>query len=111
MQGYYKDEKSAKEAIKNGLLYTGDLGFAGEEGKLHITGRKKEMLVLPSGTKIFLPEYEEKLSLTLANPELAVILLDDKPALYIQRRQTARRFKKNSQRLCENSLARNRYRI
>jgi len=84
MQGYYKDEKSTKDAIKDGVLYTGDLGFLDEEGKLHITGRKKEMLVLPSGTKIFLPEYEGKLSRALANPELAVILIDEKPALFIK---------------------------
>ena len=84
MQGYYKDEKATREAIKNGVLYTGDLGYLDDEGKLHITGRKKEMLVLPSGTKIFLPEYESKLARALANPELAVILIDDKPALYIK---------------------------
>ena len=49
--------------------------------RLHITGRKKEMLVLPDGTKLFLPEYEGAIMQALAHPELAVILLNGKPAL------------------------------
>lgn len=87
MQGYYKDEKSTLDALKDGILHSGDLGFIDDEGKLHITGRKKEMLVLPSGTKIFLPEYEGRLVAALGNPELAVILLNDRPALVIKATQ------------------------
>ena len=83
MQGYYKDEKSTGEAIKDGFLYSGDLGYLDEQGKLHITGRKKEMLVLPSGNKIFLPDYEKTISDALNNNELAVILLNSKPVLVI----------------------------
>ena len=44
-------------------------------------GRKKEMLVLPDGTKLFLPEYEGAIMQALGNPEIAVILRDGKPAL------------------------------
>lgn len=84
MQGYYKDEASTAAALKDGVLYTGDIGYLDEEGKLHITGRKKEMLVLPSGTKIFLPEYEAALAQALGNTELAVILLNTKPVLVIK---------------------------
>ena len=84
MQGYYKDKKSTDEAIEDGLLHSGDLGYLDENGRLHITGRKKEMLVLPSGTKIFLPEYEGALAKALGNTELAVILIDSKPVLVIK---------------------------
>ena len=63
------------------MLYSGDLGRFDEEGKLHITGRKKDMLVLPDGTKLFLPEYEGELMQALGHTELAVILLGSRPVL------------------------------
>ncbi len=84
MQGYYKDPVSTAQAIKDGWLYTGDLGTLDQDGRLHVTGRKKEMLVLPSGTKIFLPEYEGALIKALGNPDLAVVLLGDRPVLVIK---------------------------
>ena len=84
MQGYYKDKDSTDEALRDGVLYSGDLGFIDMDGKLHITGRKKEMLVLPSGTKIFLPDYEAALAKAIENAELAVILLKNKPVLVIK---------------------------
>ena len=84
MKGYYKDKISTDRVLKDGVLYTGDLGFIDEEGKLHITGRKKEIIVLPNGTKVFLPEYEQKIANALENTELAVILLKDRLALVIK---------------------------
>lgn len=84
MQGYYKDSESTAAAVKDGWLYSGDLGRFDSEGRLYITGRKKEILVLPSGTKIFLPEYEKAIADALGNDELAVILLRGKPVLVIR---------------------------
>ena len=81
MQGYYKWPQYTEEVLRHGILSTGDLGRFDEEGKLHITGRKKEMLVLSDGTKIFLPEYEARLMQVLGNTELAVVLRDDRPVL------------------------------
>ncbi len=72
MEGYYKQPADTEAALKDGWLYSGDLGRFDEKGLLHITGRKKEMLVLPDGTKIFLPEYEAALGAALATQELAV---------------------------------------
>jgi long-subunit acyl-CoA synthetase (AMP-forming) len=91
MQGYYKDEKMTAEAIENGLFHTGDLGFIDMDGKLHITGRKKEILVLPSGTKIFLPDYEAAIAKALENTELAVILIKSKPVLVIKELEEKRK--------------------
>ena len=81
MQGYYKMPDDTAAVLKDGVFHTGDLGMFDDEGKLHITGRKKDMLVLPDGTKIFLPEYEAPLMQALGSTELAVILREGRPAL------------------------------
>ena len=70
--------------VKAGVLHTGDLGHFDADGKLHITGRKKEMLVLQDGTKLFLPEYERELAGVLGTQELAVILKNGQPVLVLQ---------------------------
>ena len=74
MQGYYKDQKDTDAVIKDGILHTGDLGRFDEHHLLYITGRKKEMLVLLDGTKIFLPEYESPIKKLLGTDEAAVVL-------------------------------------
>ena len=81
MQGYYKLPDATRAVLKDGVLRTGDLGRFDEEGKRHITGRKKDVLGLPDGTKIFLPEYEARLMSALGHTELAVTLKNDRPLL------------------------------
>ena len=81
MQGYYKRPDATRAVLRGGVFHTGDLGRFDEDGLLHITGRKKDMLVLPDGTKIFLPEYESAIMQTLGHTELAVTLREDKPVL------------------------------
>ena len=81
MQGYYKRPDATREVLRGGVFHTGDLGCFDEHGLLHITGRKKDVLVLPDGTKIFLPEYESALMQALAHTELAVTLRDGRPVL------------------------------
>ena len=81
MLGYYKRPDATAGVLRDGVFHTGDLGRFDEDGLLHITGRKKDMLVLSDGTKIFLPEYEAALMKALGHTELAVTLLGDRPAL------------------------------
>jgi long-subunit acyl-CoA synthetase (AMP-forming) len=81
MKEYYKQPEATRNALKNGVLYTGDLGRFDESGKLHVTGRKKEILVLEDGTKIYLPEYESVLSKALGTSEMAVILKNGRPCM------------------------------
>ena len=84
MQGYYKRPEDTAAALRGGLLHTGDLGRFDEEGKLHITGRKKDVLVLPDGTKLYLPEYEAAIAQALGKTELAVVLCEGRPLLLLQ---------------------------
>lgn len=62
MQGYYKRPEETAEVIdKDGFLHTGDLGTIDECGRVTITGRKKEIIVLSNGKNITPTEIEEKI--------------------------------------------------
>lgn len=62
MLGYFDDEELTKQTIKDGWLYTGDLGYFDEDGYLFVKGRKKNVIVTSSGENI-LPEEIEKIFL------------------------------------------------
>ena len=86
MRGYYKDPDATAAVLRGGVLFTGDLGRYDRDGLLHITGRKKEMLVMPDGTKIFLPEYEQTLCAALNGRDYAVIGSGGAPVLVVSGR-------------------------
>ena len=58
MLGYYENEEATNEVLKDGWFYTGDLGYFDENNYLVISGRKKTMIVLKNGKKIFPEELE-----------------------------------------------------
>ncbi len=58
MHGYYNRPDANAAALKDGWLYTGDLGYLDAKGRLFITGRKKEIIVLSSGKNIYPEEIE-----------------------------------------------------
>ncbi|HVE60734.1 MAG TPA: fatty acid--CoA ligase family protein, partial [Chitinophagaceae bacterium] len=58
MSGYYKNEQQTNEAIKDGWLYTGDLGYVDKDGFLYLTGRKKD-LIISGGVNIYPTDIEE----------------------------------------------------
>lgn len=59
MKGYWNDIEATNEVIKDGYLYTGDLGYIDDNGFLFLIGRKSNIIVLNNGEKI-VPEIIEK---------------------------------------------------
>lgn len=61
MMGYYNRPEETAAVLKDGWLYTGDLGRMDEDGYLYITGRKKEIIVLSNGKNVNPTEIEEEI--------------------------------------------------
>ena len=76
MKGYWNKPEDTKEALRDGWLYTGDIGKMDEEGYLTISGRKKE-LIKCSGFSVFPAEVEDLLYRHPAVAEVAVIGISD----------------------------------
>ncbi len=62
MLGYYQNPTATRNILKDGRLYTGDLGYIDEEGYIYITGRKKNVIVTKNGKNIFPEEVEAYLA-------------------------------------------------
>lgn len=83
MDGYYHMPDETHEILSDGELATGDLAEMDERGRIRLTGRKKDILVLPNGTKIFCPSAEKKLArlldtqvaLTMHGSRLVLVVL------------------------------------
>ncbi len=56
--GYYRNESATDELIREGWLHSGDLGRLDASGNLIITGRAKEVIILPSGKNIYPEDVE-----------------------------------------------------
>ncbi|MFZ9595408.1 MAG: AMP-dependent synthetase/ligase [Bdellovibrionia bacterium] len=59
--GYFKDPKATEEVLKDGWLYTGDLGEKTERGLIRIRGRKKEIMKTSGGKMVAPVPIEEAL--------------------------------------------------
>jgi long-chain acyl-CoA synthetase len=82
MAGYHRRPDVNAEVLRDGWLYTGDLGYLDDDGRLYITGRKKEVIVLASGKNIYPEEVEAHYAQSAFIKELCVmgIALPDEPS-------------------------------
>ena len=79
MLGYWNNQKETDNVLKNGWLYTGDIGHF-ENGYLKITDRKKDILITPGGDNISPVKIENDLT-KIDFIEQALVYGDNKPYL------------------------------
>ncbi len=59
MKGYFKNREATEKTLRDGLLFTGDLGYFDEDGFLVVVGRRKALLISSDGEKYSPEEIEE----------------------------------------------------
>lgn len=77
MKGYWNRSDATQEVLKDGWLYTGDLGYFDARGNLFVTGRKKEVIVLSTGKNIYPEEVEGHYQESECIKEICVLGLAD----------------------------------
>jgi long-chain acyl-CoA synthetase len=92
-KGYWENEEATRAVLdKEGWYHTGDLGKIDEDGFLWLHGRKKDMIVLADGTKVYPEDIENTLAAdprieavaTPIRPEVATIVGLQRPGEDIQ---------------------------
>ena len=80
MQGYWKKSVMTKKTIINGWLHTGDLGEIDKQGRIIITGRKKELIITSGGDNIS-GQRIENILMSFSEISQVVVYGDNKPYL------------------------------
>src|SRR5258708_12795749 len=75
MQGYWKAPEATAEALRDGWLYTGDIGWRDEEGYVTVTDRKKELIKV-KGLSVAPAQIE---ALLLEHPAVVDVAVIAKP--------------------------------
>ncbi len=93
MAGYWRNEEATAKAIRDGWLYTGDLGHMDSDGFLSVLGRVKSLLISGTGEK-YSPEGIEE-ALVSGSPFIEQVMLhnDHDPytvALFVPNRESLR---------------------
>jgi acyl-CoA synthetase (AMP-forming)/AMP-acid ligase II len=101
MKEYYKNPEKTAETIKDGWLYTGDIGKADEDGFIWLTDRKKD-IIITGGENIFPVEIEDVLqshpgiydAAVIGIPderlgEIAAAVIDPKPGVILTEQEIA----------------------
>ena len=79
MKGYWNRPDATAATLRDGWLYTGDLGYFDSDGNLFVTGRKKEVIVLSNGKNVYPEEIEAHYMKSPFIKEIAVMGLEGKP--------------------------------
>ena len=80
MAGYWKNPESTAETVRDGYLYTGDLGYMSKEGLLYVKGRFKSLLISSDGEK-YSPEGIEE-ALVEKSPYIDQVMLYNNQSAY-----------------------------
>ncbi|MBW7889220.1 MAG: AMP-binding protein [Bacteroidetes bacterium] len=80
MAGYWKNEKATRETIRDGWLYTGDLGYLDDDNFLYVLGRAKSLLIGHDGEK-YSPEGIEE-ALVGNSPYIEQVMLYNNQSQY-----------------------------
>ena len=76
MAGYYRNPEATRQVLRDGLLYTGDLGYIDDDGYLFLTGRKKDVIIASTGKNIYPVELEELYRHSPHISEICVVGID-----------------------------------
>ena len=80
MAGYWKNPEATAETVRDGYLYTGDLGYMGKDGLLYVLGRFKSLLIASDGEK-YSPEGIEE-AMVEHSPSIDQIMLYNNQSAY-----------------------------
>jgi len=72
MAGYWNNSAATVEALKGGLLHTGDMGYVDEDGYLYLVDRKKDMII-SGGENVYAKEVEDVIYSSGLVKEVAVV--------------------------------------
>ncbi len=75
MLGYYKDPAATAAVLRDGWFHTGDLARIDADGYIYLTGRKNNLMILPSGENVSPEELESLLS---RNPAIREVLVEQR---------------------------------
>jgi len=93
MKGYFNKEEETWEVLRDGWLYTGDMGKIDEDGYIYIVDRKKDMIIV-DGMNIYPREIEEIILRLSSVDECAMVGVpngrgSETPLLYIKKKENA----------------------
>jgi long-chain acyl-CoA synthetase len=80
MKGYWNNEKATRESLREGWLYTGDMGYIDQDGFLYVLGRFKSLLISDDGEK-YNPEGIEE-TITDRSPYIEQLMLYNNQSKY-----------------------------
>ncbi len=97
MSGYWKNEEATNNTLKEGWLYTGDMGYMDDDGFLYVLGRYKSLLISDDGEKYSPEGIEEAITEQSTFIDQCVLYNNQKPytvALIVPNMESFNRFLK-----------------